>query len=414
MEGRLLPDPQDYHTPINNSQGIVVGEHNKIYQYFQLPDHAHLPRDHIKFFATLIADKTEKFVGRQFVFDALDHFLQQHNSGYFIIQGEPGIGKTAVLAEIVKRRGYPHHFNIASMNIRTPHQFLANACAQIIVRYNLPYKFLPPYATDDSAFLVQCLAEAAGSAENRPVVLVIDALDEAERQNLTGGVNPLYLPPILPQGAYIVITTRHTDDFQLQAEIQETIFLESGSAGNLLDIQEYIDNELKINEKLKNRLIQLNESEEGFIAKLRKKSEGNFIYLRYVLPLIGEGKFNKGTVDELPQGLKAYYRVHWNSMRAANLSEFDDLYMPIVCILAVTRVPVTEIQLQKWTLIDIKRIRLALRQWREFLKEESMDNEKRFRIYHLSFQDFLREQIDLNLFHEMIARYYLEQIDSDG
>src|SRR3989442_6306927 len=48
---------------------------------------------HIISFDTLIADKTEGFVGRQFVFDALNAFLAKEQSGYFVIRGEPGIGK---------------------------------------------------------------------------------------------------------------------------------------------------------------------------------------------------------------------------------------------------------------------------------------------------------------------------------
>src|SRR5690606_17851486 len=122
-------------------------------------------------------------------FDALDQFLHKNKSGYFVIQGEPGIGKTAVLAQLVKTRGYPHHFNVAPQNIRTPRQFLANACAQIIARYNLPHKFLPDHATQDSSFLVQCLEEAAARPENRPVVLAVDALDESERLGLPPRVN---------------------------------------------------------------------------------------------------------------------------------------------------------------------------------------------------------------------------------
>ena len=57
---------------------------------------------HIINFDTLIAEKTNGFVGRQFVFDALDAFLSEEKSGYFVIWGEPGIGKTALMGQLVK------------------------------------------------------------------------------------------------------------------------------------------------------------------------------------------------------------------------------------------------------------------------------------------------------------------------
>ena len=60
----------------------------------------------------LIEEKTTDFVGRQFVFDAVSRFTDSHPRGYFFIRGDPGIGKTALAAYLVKTNGYIHHFNI--------------------------------------------------------------------------------------------------------------------------------------------------------------------------------------------------------------------------------------------------------------------------------------------------------------
>lgn len=402
-----MTDPE-YRVKAADVRGLVVGEHNTIYQYLQLPAHARLPSEHTRFFAALIADKTEGFVGRRFVFDALDEFLRQNKSGYFLIQGEPGIGKTALLAQLIKTRGYSHHFNVASMNIRTPRQFLANACAQIIACYGLPHKFLPDSATEDSGFLVQCLGQAAANPQNRPVVFVVDALDESERRGLPRRVNTLYLPPVLPEGAYIVVTSRLLNDLQLQVSNSKSLFLEPTSDGNLLDVRTYVANRLRSDEKLRTRLAEWRVTEKAFTRALVKKGEGNFIYLRYVLPAVAEGRFHEGTVDELPQGLVEYYRSHWRQMQIAEPTEFDDLYAPMVCMLAVVREPVTAEQLQKWTRKDLGQIRHAIRQWREFLEKEDVGGVEKYRVYHTSFKDFLGEQVDLKRFRMMIATYYRE------
>jgi hypothetical protein len=44
-----------------------------------------------------VDDRTRSFVGREFVFSAVDYALrdQSFRSGYIVLQGEPGIGKTA-------------------------------------------------------------------------------------------------------------------------------------------------------------------------------------------------------------------------------------------------------------------------------------------------------------------------------
>ena len=402
-----------YGADLSNSQGVVVGEHNKIYQYFQTPENTGIASKHIGF-QPLIADKTNNFVGREFVFEALDMFLQENASGYYLILGEPGIGKTAVLSQLIKTRGYPHHFNIAPQNIRTPHQFLTNACAQLIARYDLKHKFIPEDATEDSNFLLQCLEEATANPENHPVVLVVDALDESERDNLPVRVNALYLPPTLPDGAYIVVTSRPLDDQKLEVSNLHRLFLEPDSDGNLLDIRAYIESYLHTSESLQAEIKDQDISEAIFTENLTKYSEGNFIYLRYVLPAIADGKFKfnleesqNGKFEKLPLGLAAYYRGHWNGMQIAEPEAFDDLYAPIVCMLAVVREPVTIDQLHNWTGKERKYIWRAIAQWREFLEESQAETDEKYRVYHTSFQDFLGKMVDLKSFDEIIARYYL-------
>jgi hypothetical protein len=67
-------------------------------------------------FDSLIDEMTAGFVGRDWLFAAIGDFLTDKESGYFVIQGEPGVGKTAALAEFVKRTGCLTHFNISSEN----------------------------------------------------------------------------------------------------------------------------------------------------------------------------------------------------------------------------------------------------------------------------------------------------------
>src|SRR5512136_1626640 len=130
-------------------------------------------------FDSLIVERTRQFVGREFVFQALDAFLADPTqpSGYFIIKGEPGIGKSALMAHLVKSRGYIHHFNIALQAINKPRQFLKSVCAQLIARFALDHPEWPPDAEKDGAFLNQLLGEASEKLEKgERLVIAIDAL----------------------------------------------------------------------------------------------------------------------------------------------------------------------------------------------------------------------------------------------
>jgi hypothetical protein len=245
---------------------------------------------------------------------------------------------------------------------------------------------------------------------NRPIVLAIDALDEVDRVHLTAATNILYLPSSLPEGVYVVATTRPVDDLRLSVMHRQTLDLEADSAGNLRDITTYIENYLQ-REEMQRRLDAWGVNAEQFVAALRVKSQGNFMYLYYVLPAIEEGQFVEGTLDELPEGLMAYYRRHWRQMREGNKEEFDTIYEPIGCILGVAQEPVTVQQIANWTKLNLGQVRKSIRLWREFLEVEQVDGETRYRLYHASFQDFLTEQVELMRYDDMIIEYYSNLID---
>jgi hypothetical protein len=66
-------------------------------------------------FSDLIAVHSKNFIGRQWVFADIDHWLADHTAPqFFIITGEPGIGKTAIAAQVTQRRELAAmHFCIA-------------------------------------------------------------------------------------------------------------------------------------------------------------------------------------------------------------------------------------------------------------------------------------------------------------
>ena len=81
------------------------------------------------------------------------------------------------MCQLVKTRGYVHHFNISLQGITSTADFLGNVCAQLIVRYGLPHAELPDSALKDSGFLVSLLSEAAAKSAGKPVVVLVNALD---------------------------------------------------------------------------------------------------------------------------------------------------------------------------------------------------------------------------------------------
>jgi len=58
----------------------------------------------------LLGRATEGFVPRAWIHDTVDEFLAAESPRNLLLLGEPGSGKTSLMADLVKQRAYPHHF----------------------------------------------------------------------------------------------------------------------------------------------------------------------------------------------------------------------------------------------------------------------------------------------------------------
>src|SRR4051794_16441488 len=119
-----------YQVEVKGGKGVVVGDFATLVQIFKeapAPLSSHIRTAE---FTALIDERTRGFVGREYVFAAIDEELAgpDLDRGYVVLQGEPGIGKTAIIGQIVKQRGYVHHFNVAPLGIRSSQAFLSNVC----------------------------------------------------------------------------------------------------------------------------------------------------------------------------------------------------------------------------------------------------------------------------------------------
>lgn len=359
-------------------------------------------REQIRDYAPLIQRKTHDFVGREFVFDEVTHFAKANpNGGYYFIQGDPGIGKSALAAQMVRTHGYVHHFNIRNRGINTADIFLRNVCAQLIVAYQLNHTFLPPYATQDAEFLSRLLKEVSDKiGPQEKAFIVVDALDEVDMSGLSSGVNALYLPDTLPHGIYIIVTTRN-GPINLRMDCAwDTLPIIHDSAGNVADIREYVERAVE-RPGIQTYIAVQGIDNELFIDHLAEKSEYNFMYLHYVLPQIEYGYYKDLGLEALPRGLQNYYDDHWYRMRNQDEEVWFNYKLPIVMALTAVKEPVSIDLIADFSYVHERaRIREVLHEWAQFLHEEKVLCEgalqKRYHVYHSSFHDFIarKEEVE--------------------
>jgi len=158
-------------------------------------------------------------------------------------------------------------------------------------------------------------------------------------------------------------------------------------AESLADIKTYIREALKrpqLNAWVQNQGL----TGENFITQLADKSENNFMYLRYILGDIEMGKYQDLTINQLPQGLQAYYEDHWRQM-GMMAKPLPRTKIKIVYILSELRETVSRDLIVDFVKEDALTIQEVLEEWEQFLREELIGGETRYGIYHQSFCDFL-------------------------
>lgn len=370
-------------------------------------------------FEPKIRQWTSDFVGRDAVFrkveDSLAKLKNAFSSGYILILGEPGIGKTAVLAEFIRRQSCIHHFNIAVQGLRSVSDFRKNVCAQVIARYALPYDQLPPDAQQGTECLSRLLIEASHRQEDQPVIVAIDALDEAEDDVSNPYGNRLSLPDALPRGVYFVITMRWKGDLRLNVKPLETFSLDDMQGANEVDAAKFVERFIrKYPMEMKRALVNWKVDERQFTAVLVRKSETNFMYLVKVLEAVRDGRLDKAaldSIDNLPDGLVSYYERHWRMMQEQLPQQFNTLYRPVVCFLSAVKEPVSIERLAAYAKLSHAQVSKVITEWHEFFNRQTNEsNENLYSIYHLSFLEFVRERVDLLPYKSQIASAILDKV----
>ena len=274
---------------------------------------------------------------------------------------------------------------------------------------------LPPEAAQDAGFVNRLLGEVSDQLQGQEqAIIVVDALDEVDSLGLPPGANTLYLPMTLPQGIYIVTTTRKVPlSLRIECE-QQTLDIEQDSAGNMADVREYVEQAVN-RPGIQAYIAKQGITGQQFTELLVDKSQGNFIYLRYVLPEIEDGAYTALNLEALPAGLRNYYEDQWRRMRGQDEDAWFEYKLPIVMALTVVKEPVSIDLISDFAGVKQRaRIRAVLQEWQQFLYEEQVPYEeglqKRYRIYHASFHDFIEhkeevadERVSTKAAHQKVA-----------
>jgi hypothetical protein len=241
----------------------------------------------------------QDFVGRQFIFAEIEHFLQKHSNGYFTIVGEPGVGKSAFIAEYARRTNCLVHFNSRSQGITSINACLKNIFEQATKKYQIPQNEIFEFQSDYARFWEVFLNRLSKVNDGREqIVIAIDALDEVVESGQPPSANILLLPPYLPDNVYFIVTTRNVQLPFVVGAPHAILNLADYREQTLSDIKEYIQHWVK-RASIQKWLKENSVSAEEFIETIAEKCGNHFLYLRYVLAQIEHGEYNRINLGDL-------------------------------------------------------------------------------------------------------------------
>ena len=405
-----------------------------------------------------IAKLTQDFTGRQWVFDDIDRWLKESEERFFILTGEPGVGKSAIAAKLIQQRQAQqdlaaYHFCIArQISTIEPDNVLFSLAAQLI-------NFFPDYAEalvntikplhlsvdveinigtlKDSVvqgvvienlhtqhpkksfdIILRQTLSALPNPPKKPILILIDSLDEAvtysEEDNLVrlfSQVNDL------PSWVRLVFTSR-LDERRVLSHFKTLkpyhYHLDELSKKSLEDIHTYVDDRVKT-ASVQGQLQKYKVASTDLVEQLTELSKGNFLYTKVLLDDISSGgqPLDKENLAKLPKSLGEFYHTFLERRVEA---EWEGKYQLIFKILTVTKAPITEEELanlvsEKLLEAELKQRLLVVQQFLN-VKQDDWDK-KTYALFHQSLRDYLVDGEESGVFycspkdgHRQIVDYY--------
>jgi hypothetical protein len=268
-------------------------------------------------YSNIIQNRTDIFGGRSEEMKQIESFIFSDKPGYLVIEGKSGMGKTALLANIIDK--FPlvayHFFSIASSSENcdlTKESFaIPSICEQIEFIKNGWVESTRQYSRES---LIRLLQEKYPS-HTQPV-LILDGLDEAENVEFMNGFFPKQLQDRLkvifsyrslavkgiPRDHYLLkmgLSRRDIDCF---------ITLERFNRDRIAELFGQLAGKVKTVWKNQDALHLLNriEGNDQLLNQITEKSEGDPFYLRFLVEDIRNGAITEDNILEIPTGLEEY------------------------------------------------------------------------------------------------------------
>lgn len=291
-----------------------LGKHYREKEFFKV-FHEYLPLNEWKKsgnneFYQRIEELTETFKGRTFEREKLLQFVINETKGYCSIQGNPGIGKSALIAQFFKDL----RASDKAKNVNVVEYFIRRGTAQAQTEYLLNYLI----KRTDEVFPQGKEVRAEGKmvfeiqqqlfnkwrmwsehSNGKKLLFLIDGLDEGVENNIVS-----YLPRENFHDILIIYGSRPGGHKTID-ELWSTLPLESHGKIELSGLSKEDIRALIYEVANKYDL----EKDSEWIEAVQKRSQGNPLYLKLLCDSIENGGMALNDLNALPSKIDDYYKA---------------------------------------------------------------------------------------------------------
>jgi WD40 repeat protein len=338
-------------------------------------------------------------VGRQFAVDRVRAFVRDNDRGLLVIEGEPGKGKTALVAHLVEEVfGHvsprpAHFFYRRTAGITDPEVCVRSLYHSLLETHGITEAEEARRQTTPAQVynkLLALLGKEIGPrlSPSRPQLIFIDALDEADGDAFRR------IPEHLPPGVYVVVSTRPVPQRATLARRAHLHWFD-------LDHPDLLQENLRDGAEYVRRELLHVDVPDGTADEVARVGGGNFLVLKLLCQHVRarlRPEEVKPFLRRLATGsrqdqLGFIYEEFWQRLTAGRSREDVQILCDVAGTLVTAHAPLT-----REVICDVVGLRaagwdFALRRLAEYLTavEDAEDGvpETFYRVYHESFADFL-------------------------
>ena len=414
-----------------------------------------------------IAEGIDRFTGRAWLLPELLRWWADSDERLFLLTGGPGTGKSMIMAWLAGHGPLPEdpaardrllrlrgavsaRFFCQSSGLNTPRLLAESIAVQLAAKVD-GYREAPKSVMEDRVQIVgnvRAETAAAGSTQigvqitlnlgslgdeyvfdqafvrplrrlydngyREPVLLLVDALDEA--QTYTGITIPdlLSRPVELPRQVRVLATTRNEPRVMDLFHQIKPLDLIADACPDVDDVCDYSERRLAAHTAVGK------EARSYFASRLAEKAKGVFLYAAMVLDELlsrADAEFPDLATYPLPEGLSGLYHDFLKRELGKDPQQWLELYEPLLGLIAVAQGEgLTSKQLANIIGLDVQ---LALIKSKQYLIGTLPDGP--FLPFHKSFSDYLlgdeskpfSTRIDASKMHSRIADHYWRKHSND-